>query len=325
MTDCCAASRSSALLPFGTGTGGNEGRWQVPPRRPRGPARATARTEHVTAKIPDGRFVMGAVDELSYPGDGEGPLREVELSAFEIDACAVTNEEFAAFVEAMGYLTESEQIGWSFVFAGLLPKDFPPTRGAADAPWWRQVEGASWQSPEGPGSDIDARHDHPVVHVSWNDALAYAEWAGKSLPSEAQWERAARGELDSQPYPWGDELTPGGEHRMNVWQGVFPNANTFDDGWYGTCPVDSYEPNGFGLYNATGNVWEWCHDWFDVFHDPSPLRDPTGPPDGDLKVLKGGSFLCHESYCLRYRTAARQGLTPDSATSNTGFRCVRAT
>jgi len=267
---------------------------------------------------------MGAVDELSYPGDGEGPLREVELSAFEIDACAVTNEQFAAFVEATGYLTESERIGWSFVFAGLLPHDFPPTRAASDAPWWRQVEGAFWRHPEGPHSGIAERIDHPVVHVSWRDASAYASWAGKSLPTEAQWERAARGGLESQPYPWGDQLTPEGEHRMNVWQGVFPNANSLDDGWYGTCPVDSYEPNGFGLYNATGNVWEWCADWFDVFHDPSPPRDPTGPPDGDLKVLKGGSFLCHESYCLRYRTAARQGLTPDSATSNTGFRCVRA-
>ncbi len=275
------------------------------------------------ADIPAGTFVMGSVDQLSYPGDGEGPLREIELTAYEIDTCAVSNAEFADFVDSTGYRTESELIGWSFVFAGLLPDDFPPTQGAADAPWWRAVEGAAWRHPEGPRSNIDGRLDHPVVHVSWNDAIAYSEWAGKSLPSEAQWERAARGGLESQPYPWGDELRPGGEHRMNVWQGVFPTENGNEDGWYATCPVDEYEANGLGLYNTTGNVWEWCSDWFDVFHDPAPPVNPAGPPDGDLKVLKGGSFLCHESYCLRYRTAARMALTPDSATSNTGFRCVR--
>ena len=274
--------------------------------------------------IPSGMFIMGSVDDLSYPGDGEGPLREIELTAYEIDTCTVSNAEFADFVDSTGYRTESELIGWSFVFAGLLPDDFPPTQGAADAPWWRAVEGAAWRHPEGPRSDIDGRLDHPVVHVSWNDAAAYAKWAGKSLPSEAQWERAARGWLESQPYPWGDELAPGGEYRMNVWQGVFPTENALEDGWYATCPVDEYPPNGFGLFNTTGNVWEWCHDWFDIFHDPAPPTDPAGPPDGDLKVLKGGSFLCHESYCLRYRTAARMALTADSATSNTGFRCVRA-
>lgn len=266
---------------------------------------------------------MGATDHLAYPGDGEGPLRQITLSAYEIDRCTVSNHDFAAFIDAAGYRTESEVLGWSFVFAGLLPDDFPPTRAAADAPWWRQVEGASWRNPEGPQTGITDRLDHPVVHVSWNDALAYANWAGKTLPTEAQWERAARGGLESQPYPWGDELTPGGQHRMNVWQGSFPTANTNEDGWYATCPVDSYEPNPFGLFNTTGNVWEWCHDWFDIYHDPQPPTDPTGPPFGDLKVLKGGSFLCHESYCLRYRTAARLALTPDSATSNTGFRCVR--
>ena len=266
---------------------------------------------------------MGSVDELSYPGDGEGPLREVTLSAYEIDVCTVSSADFAAFVDATGYLTESERIGWSFVFAGLLPDDFPPTQAAADAPWWRAVEGASWRTPEGPQSSINDRSDHPVVHVSWNDALAYAQWAGCSLPTEAQWERAARAGLESRAYPWGNELTPGGEHRMNVWQGVFPTQNLAEDGWTGTCPVDAFAPNGFGLFNATGNVWEWCSDWFDIYHDLSALSDPTGPPDGDLRVLKGGSFLCHERYCLRYRSAARLALSPDSATSNTGFRCAR--
>ena len=275
-------------------------------------------------EISAGTFVMGSVDHLSYSGDGEGPLREIELTAFAIDACAVSNAEFATFVDETGYQTESELIGWSFVFAGLLPDDFPPTRGVSDAPWWRQVEGASWRNPEGPDSDIAARLDHPVVHISWNDARAYARWAGKSLPTEAQWERASRGGLELQTYPWGSELNPDGVHRMNVWQGVFPSENSNADGWYATCPVDAYEPNAFGLFNTTGNVWEWCADWFDIFHDASGVRNPIGPPDGDLKVLKGGSFLCHESYCLRYRTAARLALTPDSATSNSGFRCVRS-
>ncbi len=296
---------------------------QGTPREPLRPPIEPGRESGIMSAVPAGTFVMGSVDALSYPGDGEGPLREIKLSAYEIDACAVSNADFAAFVDSTGYRTESELIGWSFVFAGLLPDDFPPTRGAADAPWWRQVEGASWRFPEGPETGIDERLDHPVVHVSWNDAAAYAEWAGKSLPSEAQWERAARGGLESQPYPWGDELTPGGEHRMNVWQGVFPTENVNEDGWYATCPVDEYPPNGLGLFNTTGNVWEWCNDWFDIFHDSAPVVDPHGPPGGDLKVLKGGSFMCHESYCLRYRTAARMALTPDSATSNTGFRCVR--
>ena len=314
MRSCCSPNR-------GVGDGVSTPRAEVP--RSVHPAEAE-RLAVGLARVPAGVFTMGSVDHLAYPGDGEGPLRSVELSAFEIDIHAVSNEDFAAFVADTGYRTESEELGWSFVFAGLLPDDYPPTRAADDAPWWRQVEGASWRSPEGPGSNITQRLDHPVVHVSWNDASAYARWTGKLLPTEAQWERAARGGLESQPYPWGDQLTPDGAHRMNVWQGVFPTENSRDDGWFGTCTVDSYAPNGFGLYNTTGNVWEWCRDWFDVFHDASPPADPTGPRDGELKVLKGGSFLCHESYCLRYRTAARQGLTADSATSNTGFRCVRA-
>jgi len=162
------------------------------------------------------------------------------------------------------------------------------------------------------------------VHVSWADAAAYAAWAGRGLPSEAQWECAARGGLDRRRYPWGDELEPGGEHRMNVWQGGFPSRNTQDDGWYGTCPADTFPPNDYGLRNMTGNVWEWCADWLDVNASVSQDSvDPTGPSDGDLRVLKGGSFLCHASYCARYRPAACMGLPPDSSTSNVGFRCSR--
>ena len=277
------------------------------------------------AEIPGGAFLIGSDDAMSYPDDGEAPVREVAVSPYRIDVCTVTNADFAAFAADSGYETDAERFGWSFVFAGLLPDDFPPTRAAADAPWWRQVMGADWRHPEGSASGIAGREDHPVVHVSWADAAAYAAWAGKRLPSEAQWERAARGGRARARFPWGDELEPDGEHRMNVWQGAFPSRNTLDDGWYGTCPADAFAPNDFGLYNVTGNVWEWCFDWFDVFaHQTNPREDPIGPADGELKLLKGGSFLCHESYCARYRPAARMGLPPDTGTSNIGFRCSRA-
>ena len=273
--------------------------------------------------IPGGGFLMGSEDELAYPADGEGPVHEVTLSPFMMDVQTVTNDEFSTFTDASGYATEAEQFGWSFVFGGLLPDEFPPTRGSVDAPWWREVPGANWRHPEGPQSEIDDRRDHPVVHVSWTDAAAYASWAGKRLPSEAQWERAARGGVEGAAFPWGDELTPGGEHRMNVWQGVFPSDNEQGDGWYGTCPATAFPANGFGLHNMTGNVWEWCADWFETgSHQLPNVLDPVGPSDGDLKTLKGGSFLCHASYCRRYRPAARMALTADSSASNVGFRCI---
>jgi sulfatase modifying factor 1 len=256
--------------------------------------------------VPGGSFLMGSDAPAAYPADGEGPVRAVTTSSYRIDACAVTNADFAAFVEATGHTTEAERCGWSFVFAGLLPDDFEPTRGVAAAPWWREVDGADWRHPEGPRSDVDERGDHPVVHVTWHDATAYCAWAGVRLPSEPEWERAARGGLSQQTFPWGDEREPDGQHRMNVWQGVFPQRNTLDDGWYGTCPVDAFPPNGFGLHNMTGNVWEWCADWFD------PGR----------RVTKGGSYLCHDSYCRRYRVAARSAVTPDSMCGNIGFRCA---
>ncbi|MDA0352326.1 MAG: formylglycine-generating enzyme family protein [Chloroflexi bacterium] len=272
--------------------------------------------------IPGGTFLMGSEDELAYPADGEGPVREVSISPFLIDIHTVTNAKFRLFIEASGYETDAERFGWSFVFGGLLPDEFPPTRGVADAPWWRQVEGADWNHPEGPDSTVVGRADHPVVHVSWNDASAYAGWTGKQLPTEAQWEYAARGGLEGMRFPWGDDLEPSGQHRSNVWQGTFPTRNTSDDAWYGTCPVDAFAPNGYGLHNMTGNVWEWCSDWFGVPLDGRTGVDPAGPPDGDLRVTKGGSFLCHESYCARYRPAARMSSSPDSSASNIGFRCA---
>ena len=273
--------------------------------------------------VEGGEFVMGNSGPWAYPGDGEGPLRQVRVDAFRIDRHAVSNAEFAAFVEQTGHVTEAERFGWSFVFAGLLPDDFPPTRGVAQAPWWRQVEEADWRRPEGPESELDRRIDHPVLQVSWNDAQAYCEWAGKRLPSEAEWEYAARGGLDGKVFPWGDELEPGGEHRMNVWQGAFPRENTCADGFYGTCPVGAYPANGYGLHNMTGNVWEWCADWYSPdFHTRDRRTNPQGPPRGTHRSTRGGSYLCHHSYCRRYRVAARNSLEPESTTGNTGFRCV---
>lgn len=274
--------------------------------------------------IPGGTFTMGSADAFAYAADGEGPPHVVELAPYRIGACAVTNAEFAAFARATGHVTDAERFGWSFVFAGLLPADHPPTRAVAAAPWWRQVHGAHWRHPEGPGSGLHDRADHPVVHVSHRDAQAYCDWAGLRLPTEAEWERAARGGHEGRAFPWGDELEPRGEHRMNVWQGDFPAENTRADGYAGTAPVDAFAPNAFGLHNATGNVWEWVLDWFDPgYYRRSPRRDPRGPNGGTHRVMRGGSYLCHASYCRRYRVAARSANTPDSSSGHLGFRCAR--
>lgn len=185
---------------------------------------------------------------------------------------------------------------------------------------WRVPAGTV---PEGRGSNVRKRGDYPAVHLSWNDATAYAAWAGKRLPTEAEWEYAARGGLENKTYAWGNELHPGGKHMCNIWQGVFPEQDTGEDGFSGTCPVDAFSSNGFGLYNMAGNVWEWCSDWFSpTHHTDCADRDPTGPDWGSSKTMKGGSFLCHSSYCNRYRVAARTSNTPDSSTANLGFRCV---
>ncbi len=275
-----------------------------------------------------GTFLMGTDYRHAFPADGEGPVRPVNLSPFEIDTYPVTNSDFSAFVDATGYRTEAEVFSWSFVFWNHLPAEriaelVEDT--VAAAPWWCKVPGATWRSPEGPGSHINHRPNHPVVHVSWNDAVAYAAWARKRLPTEAQWEFAARGGLEQNLYPWGDELTPGGRHLCNIWQGEFPRLDTAEDGFAGACPVDAFPPNSYGLYSITGNVWEWCSDWFTntfVRRRVGP-HDPAGPARGETKVMKGGSFLCHASYCNRYRVAARTSNTPDSSASNIGFRCAR--
>lgn len=284
-----------------------------------------------TVVVPGGPFRMGSDRREGYPADGEGPSRPVVLSAFRIDRCAVDNARFARFVAATGHVTDAERAGWSLVFAGLLPDDFEPTRGVAAAPWWRQVFGADWRHPEGPGSDLDGRDRLPVVHVSWRDAQAFVRWAGKALPTEAQWEKAVRGGLDGARYPWGDEETPGGEHRCNVWQGSFPERNDLADGFYGLAPVDALPPSGHGLHHAVGNCWTWCEDAFDPFvlrraSPDTPRTDPcvrpARPEFDTARVLRGGSYLCHPSYCWRYRVAARNSASPDTSTGHIGFRCV---
>jgi formylglycine-generating enzyme required for sulfatase activity len=232
----------------------------------------------------------------------------VHVEAFRISPTTITNAAFTSFIRATHYITEAERQGTSFVFYLQLPEHLrnTATHAVTETPWWIPVEHASWQRPEGPGSHIRDRPNHPVVHVSWNDAIAFCAWSNTRLPTEAEWERAARGGLEGMRFAWGDELCDAhGIPRANVFRGTFPNAP--DPAWT-PAPVHAWwgEPNGFGLYNVCGNVWEWCADAW---------------PDG-RRALRGGSFLCHDSYCNRYRVAARSANTPDSTTSNIGFRVV---
>ncbi|GAA2754942.1 formylglycine-generating enzyme family protein [Actinopolymorpha rutila] len=330
MSSCCSPSAGhepSAGHGLSTGHGSPAGTayelpFEVPTRDPREVARGMV-------SLPAGEFAMGGADEDAFPDDGEGPVRQVRVSAFRLDETAVTNRQFGAFVKATGYVTEAERFGWSFVFhlfVGPGQRAHVKDASVPGAPWWLAVEGATWRTPEGPGSDVRTRPQHPVVHVSWRDAFAYARWAGKRLPTEAEWEYAARGGLARARYAWGDELTPRGRWRCNIWQGRFPRVDTAEDGHTGTAPVKSYAPNGFGLYEVAGNVWEWCADWWSTsWHAqerPETRDDPAGPPGGDTRVMRGGSYLCHASYCNRYRVAARTSNTPDSSSGNLGFRCA---
>ncbi|MEV6269283.1 formylglycine-generating enzyme family protein [Kribbella sp. NPDC051936] len=272
-----------------------------------------------------GSFAMGNSNGDENAGDGETPVHQVEVAPFSIDATSVTNADFARFADATGYRTEAETFGYSAVFHLALAAEPDEVMGpASGTPWWAGVRGADWRHPGGSRSGLDGLDDHPVVHVSWNDAVAYCKWAGRRLPTEAQWEYAARGGLEGARYPWGDELIgDDGEWRCNIWQGEFPRTNTEEDGYLTTAPVRTFQPNGYGLWQMVGNVWEWCEDWFGPrYYKFSPAGNPSGPSLGAARVMRGGSYLCHDSYCNRYRNAARSSNTPESSMGNAGFRTV---
>jgi formylglycine-generating enzyme required for sulfatase activity len=293
--------------------------------------------------IPSGEFWMGS----EVFADTQ-PVHRVRLDGFWMDTTEVTNEQFAEFVEATGYKTIAERQPDRKDFPGLDPKKklvpcapvfippkvCPPGESGNCDRWWKVVPGACWRHPEGPDSSIQGRAKHPVVQIAWHDAVAYAEWAGKRLPTEAEWEYAARGGLDRKPFYWGDELTPGGKWMANIWQGKFPCENTLADGYRGTAPVGSFPPNGYGLYDMAGNAWEWCADWYQPQYNvvPGTVRiNPTGPAfsidthgrNEPKRVQRGGSFLCSDSYCARYRAGGRQQGEPSTGQSHTGFRCVK--
>lgn len=302
--------------------------------------------------IPGGEFLMGTNSNLGWPD--EKPAHPVIVDGFWMDATEVTNAQFEKFVKETGYVTTAEKPPTLEEIMRQVPPGTPPpsedmlvaasmvfTPPAADVPldnfaqWWSWLPGADWKHPEGPESSIKGREDHPVVHISWYDAAAYAKWAGKRLPTEAEWECAARGGLKGKDFTWGDTTPSKDFVKANIWHGRFPAENTKVDGFSATSPVKSFQPNGYGMYDMAGNVWEWCSDWYDRGLHPrmaeqGVVKNPQGPdktsdpgqPFAELRVQKGGSFLCHESYCLRYRPSARHGGAPDTGMSHTGFRCA---
>jgi formylglycine-generating enzyme required for sulfatase activity len=289
--------------------------------------------------VAGGSFWMGSDDPSLADAR---PVHRVRVDGFWIDRTEVTNRQFDRFVRATGYVTVAERFPDPKQFPGapaelLVPGSivFTPPAGpvSLDTPlaWWRYVPGADWRHPEGPRSTIEGKDDHPVVHVCWDDAVAFARWAGKRLPTEAEWEYAARGGLDRKRYCWGDELLPAGRWPLNNWQGRFPGENSADDGFTRTAPAGSFPPNGYGLFDMPGNVWEWCADWYrpDAYSS-TPEHNPRGPdssfdpaePGVPKRVQRGGSFLCSDSYCTRYLPGARGKGEPTSAAVHVGFRCV---
>lgn len=301
--------------------------------------------------IAGGTFTMGSEDPRAWPD--ERPAHEVRIDGFFMDETEVTNEQFAAFVKATGYVTTAEKAPDLEALMKQVPPGTPPPPREVLVPgalvfvapsgpvnlhdignWWKWTPGASWKQPEGPGSTLAGREKHPVVQASWDDAVAYAKWAGKRLPTEAEWEFAARGGLTKAFFTWGDRVATAKD--ANYWQGHFPDKNTREDGWAGTAPVGSFPANGYGLKDMAGNVWEWCGDWYDAGlyktrAGKGVIENPTGPeksadptqPFTPLRVTRGGSYLCGDTYCFRYRPSARQGSSPDTGMAHTGFRCVR--
>ena len=301
--------------------------------------------------VKSGNFLMGADNKQAY--QDEYPKHKVTVHGFWMDATEVTNAQFAQFVKATAYITTAErQPDWNKLKKQLPPGTakpadsllvaaslvFDPPKEAIDlndyTQWWAWKKGANWRHPQGPGSSIKGKENYPVVHISWFDAVAYSKWAGKRLPTEAEWEWAARGGLHNKLYPWGDEAVDRGKVKANTWQGHFPDRNTLRDKFYGLAPVSSFAPNGYGLYDMAGNAWEWCADYYNNTYYKSVASgvvDPKGPsksydpdePFAKKRVIRGGSFLCNESYCTGYRVARRMKSTEDSGMEHLGFRCVR--
>ena len=310
---------------------------------------ANSEIEGEMVLIPAGKFTMGGVGK-EVPED-ELPPHDVRLNGFFIDRTLVTNEQFARFVQRTHYVTVAERPLSARTTPNLLPEFegktislcfHPPAPGTSTGDayqWWAPVIGANWRHPEGEGSDLTGREKHPVVHVAWTDAVAFANWAGKRLPTESEWEYAARGGMDSQEYVWGQEKNPGGRWMANTWQGHFPDDCRVEDGFKGTSPVKSFPPNGYGLFDMSGNVWEWTNDWYRpdsyalIARDPrrEARVNPRGPDDSydpdepgiPKKVTRGGSFMCSDNYCRGYRPSARMKTSPDTGLQNTGFRCVK--
>ncbi|XP_074645343.1 formylglycine-generating enzyme-like [Tubulanus polymorphus] len=274
--------------------------------------------------IQGGQFTMGLNDPILI-ADGEYPARGVTVSSFYMDMHEVSNQDFERFVNATSYKTEAESFGDSFVLQSLLSEQTLKsiTQAVAAAPWWLPVKGASWKHPEGLDTHIKDRMDHPVVHVSWNDAVKYCNWLNKRLPTEAEWEYTCQGGRKNRLYPWGNKEMPKGKHYMNIWQGKFPAENSKEDGYISTAPVTEFPAqNKYGMKNIVGNVWEWTADWWQVNHSSAKSKNPTGAISGKDKVKKGGSYMCHKDTCYRYRCAARSQNTPDSSAGNLGFRCA---
>lgn len=304
MSDCCAAaSRNDPCRIVDEAA-------KIPPR-----GRAGA-----LVAVKGGETFVGTHEPV-MTADGEGPERRIILRDFYLETEAVTVRRFADFVAATGYVTEAHTFGCAAVFSGLRTDAGFAAEVVAGTPWWANVAGAAWDTPEGPGSSIEERMDHPVTQVSWNDARAFAAWVGGRLPSEAEWEHSARGGNRRRRYPWGDQEPTDTDIYCNIWQGQFPHYNSLADGYFGTAPARSFAPTQDGFYNLAGNVWEWTSDPFRVRSLTRAAKTRNSQAGKhDEKVLKGGSFLCHKSYCYRYRIAARMSLSPDSATSNVGFR-----
>jgi sulfatase modifying factor 1 len=316
----------------------------VTPRNQRERAAIAYTASEASVWVPGGEFTMGSDNPRMRDAQ---PQHRVVVDGFWIDATAVTNEQFARFVEATGYVTVAERTPQAKDFPGARPENlvagavvFTPPSGPVALDnhmrWWSYVHGANWRHPEGPQSDLQGREKHPVVQVAWDDAVAYARWAGKRLPTEAEFEFAARGGLERKKYAWGDELRPGGKWMANIWQGHFPYENTMEDGYRATAPVACFPANGYGLYDMAGNVWQWCSDWYrhDYYQTlaaaKEPVRNPQGPDDSidpsepgvAKRVMRGGSYLCTDQYCTAYEVGARGKGAADTGTNHVGFRCV---